>query len=41
VKVNPDWQASPEPSKWKERWEKRHEAKGGDAEDDAADAEAK
>ena len=33
-----EWAASTEPSKWKERWEKRNESKGGDT-DDAAAAE--
>jgi hypothetical protein len=28
VAANADWAPTDEPSKWKERWEKRHEAKG-------------
>jgi ferredoxin len=33
TKENVNWEATPEPTKWKERWEKRHE-KGGEAEEE-------
>jgi ferredoxin len=32
VRANTDWQASPEPSKWKERWERRHDEPDEDEE---------
>ncbi len=35
VKKNANWEASPEPTKWKERWEKRHD-KGGGSEGEAS-----
>jgi ferredoxin len=40
VQRNPTWEATPEPSAWKERWEKRHEAKGKPDEEESTDAEA-
>ncbi|HEY7957106.1 MAG TPA: 2Fe-2S iron-sulfur cluster binding domain-containing protein [Polyangia bacterium] len=40
VAGNTDWPDTDEPTKWKERWEKRHEGKGGAAEpDEEAEAE--
>ncbi len=36
VKSNVNWEATSEPTRWKERWEKRHEKGGGSDEEDAA-----
>jgi ferredoxin len=38
VKPNIDWQPTQEPSRWKERWEKRKDSGGGE-EEETADAE--
>jgi ferredoxin len=34
VRPNPDWQPVPGPTKWKERWEKRHDKGAGAAEEE-------
>jgi len=40
VKLNATWEATPEGSAWKERWAKRHDAKGQAEEEETPDAEA-
>jgi ferredoxin len=37
IKPNPNWAPTDEKTAWKERWEKRHEAKGGADEEEASD----
>jgi ferredoxin len=39
VKTNPNWQADPGPSKWKDRWENRNAGGADEKEEEAADAE--
>ncbi len=36
VKANMDWQTNPEHSKWKDRWDKRHENKGAPEDEEEA-----
>jgi ferredoxin len=40
VRTNMVWEEVPGPTKWKERWEKRHEKGGGEEEADEAAADA-
>jgi len=37
VKTDMNWQPTSEPSKWRERWEKRNESAGGDEAEEKAD----